>query len=95
VCSGANMKDKTYRLLEMIVPNYLSLMRVEDMIDKKHKKGDFYIKSIPELINLYDVVTNVFNSLEDPENVLKTVSADTTRNFSKKLYDIANNVTTD
>jgi hypothetical protein len=31
--------------------------------------------------------------MEDPNGSLSTVNADTTRNFSKKLYDITNDVT--
>jgi hypothetical protein len=90
---GANMNKDTYRIPEMIDRNYVSTARVKDMIDNKYKKGDFYVKSIPELNKLYNVVQNVINNMEDPENAFQIIKADTTLDFSKKLYNIANNVT--
>jgi hypothetical protein len=89
----ANMNKDTYRIPEMIDRNYVFAARVKDMIDQKYKKGQFYIKSIPELNKLYDVAQNVIKNMEDPENALQTIKADTTRDFSKKLYNIASTVT--
>jgi hypothetical protein len=90
---GGNMNKDMYRIPEMIDRSYVSYDRVKDMIDKKYKKGDFYVKSIPELNKLYDVAQNVINNMEDPENAFQTIKADTTRDFSTKLYNIASTVT--
>jgi hypothetical protein len=90
---GANMNKDTYRIPEMIDGNYVCTARVKDMIDQKYKKGQFYIKSIPELNKLYEVAQNVINNMEDPNNALETIKSDTTRDFSKKLYNIASTVT--
>jgi hypothetical protein len=90
---GGNMNKDMYRVPEMIDRSYVSYDRVKDLIDKKYKKGDFYVKSIPELNKLYEVAQNVINNMEDPENAFETIKADTTRDFSKKLYNIASTVT--
>jgi hypothetical protein len=89
---GANMNKDTYRIPEMIDRNYVSANRVKQKINNKYKKGEFYVKSILELNKLYEVAQNVINNMEDPENALQTIKSDTTRYFSKKLYDIASNV---
>jgi hypothetical protein len=80
---GANMNADRYRMPEMIDRNYVSAARVKEMIDQKYKKGDFYVKSIPELTKLYQVAQNVINNMEDPEDAYNTISADNTRDFSK------------
>jgi hypothetical protein len=86
------MKEGKYRIPEMIDRNYVSYDRLNDMIDKKYKNGQFYIKSIPELNKLFNVAQNVINNMEDPNNAFETIKSDTTRDFSKKLYNIASNV---
>jgi hypothetical protein len=90
---GANMNKDMYRIPEMIDRSYVSYDRVKNMIDQKYKKGDFYIKSIPELNKLYDIAQNVINNMEVPDNAFQTIKADKTRDFSKKLYNIASTVT--
>jgi hypothetical protein len=90
---GLNMVDGKYRMPEIIVPNYISCDKVKQMIYNKCKKGYFNIKSPKELEKLVKVAENVFNSFEDPAGAFNTVSADRTRDFSKKLYDIANDIT--
>jgi hypothetical protein len=87
---GFNMNDKKYRIPKMIVSNYVLFERVKDMIDKKYRKGVFNIKSPKEMEKLFKVIKNVFNNLEDPDGSLNTVTANRTGDFSKKLYDIAN-----
>jgi hypothetical protein len=87
------MNKDRYRVPEMIDRNYVSAARVRDMIDKKYKKGDFYVKTIPKLNKLSEVAQNVINNMEDPKDAYKTISADKTRVFSKKLYEIPNDVT--
>jgi hypothetical protein len=90
---GLNMKDGKYRMPEMNVPNYASKDKVKQMIYNKYRKGNFNIKSQQEMEKLVEVAENVFNNMEDPTGSLNTVNADTTRNFSNKLYDIMNDVT--
>jgi hypothetical protein len=88
---GANMKG--YRLPEMIKSNYVTLDQVKEMINDKYKRGDFSIKSKEDLEKLYEVTENVFNHMEDPNDSLNTVSASNyNRDLTKRLYDIANNV---
>jgi hypothetical protein len=90
---GQNMNKNTYRLPEMIKPNYVTPADVKKMIDAKYRKGSFNIKSNEELKRLYEVAENVFNNMEDPQNSLKTVSAkDYDRVLANKLYEISNNV---
>jgi hypothetical protein len=92
---GLNMNENKYRFPEMVVANYVSKNKVRQMINNKYKKGNFNIKSPAEMEKLVEVAENVFNNMEDPGGALNTVTADRTRDFSKKLYDIANNVTPD
>jgi hypothetical protein len=92
---GANMMDSKYRMPEMIVPNYASKEKVKQMIYNKYKKGNFNIKSPQEMEKLVEVSENVFNNMEDPRGSLSTITSDTTPDFSKKLYEITNNVTPD
>jgi hypothetical protein len=90
---GANMNKDMYRLPEMIKPNYVTPEQVKRMIDDKYRRGQFNIKSEDEIKKLYEVTENVFNHMEDPEDVFKTVSAkDYNRNLTNKLYEISNNV---
>jgi hypothetical protein len=89
---GQNMNKDYYRMPEMIDRNYVSKERVKQMIYDKYKKGNFNIKSPAEMEKLVEVAESVFNNMEDPGGSLNTVSADTTSNFSNKLYQIANDV---
>jgi hypothetical protein len=88
---GGNMQK--YRLPEMIKANYVTPEDAKKMIDAKYRGGDFNIKSEDEINKLYEVAQNVINNMEDPENALQTISADKAGDFSKKLYNIASNVT--
>jgi hypothetical protein len=90
---GLNMNDKKYRIPEMIVPNYVSKEKVKQMIYDKYKKGNFNIKSPEEMEKLVEVSENVFNNMEDPAGSLSTMTSDRSPDFSKKLYEIANDVT--
>jgi hypothetical protein len=95
VDGGLNMMDGKYRMPEMIVPNYVSKEKVRQIINNKYKKGNFNIKSPEEMQKLVEISENVFNNMEDPAGALNKVTSDRTYDFSKKLYDIANNVTSD
>jgi hypothetical protein len=63
------------------------------MIYGKYKKGEFYVKSPQEMEKLIKVSENVFNNIEDPAGSLSTITSDRSPDFSKKLYDIMNDVT--
>jgi hypothetical protein len=63
------------------------------MIDDKYRPGNFNINSEEEIKKLYGVAENVFNNMEDPQDSMNTVSAQTyDRSLTDKLYDIANNL---
>jgi hypothetical protein len=89
------MNKDRYRMPEMIDRNYVSKDRVKQMIYDKHKKGNFNIKSPQEMEKLVEVSENVFNNMEDPRGTLSTITSDTSPDFTKKLYEITNNVTSD
>jgi hypothetical protein len=88
VTRGANMNK--YRVPEMIKPNYITPEQVKKMIDDKYRWGSFNIKSDDEIKKLYEVTENIFNNIEDPQDSMKTVSAQTyDRNLTDKLYEIS------
>jgi hypothetical protein len=90
---GANMNKNTYRLLEMIKPNYISPTQVKKMIDAKYRRGNFNIKNEDEIKKLYEMAENVFNSMDDLLDSMKTVSAnDYDSVLANKLYEISSNV---
>jgi hypothetical protein len=87
------MNKNVYRLPEMIKPNYVTPAQVKKMIDDKYRRGSFNIKSEDEIKKLYEVAENGFNNMEDSQDSLKTVNAQTyDRNLTNKLYEISTNV---
>jgi hypothetical protein len=90
---GANMNENTYRLPEIIKPNYVTPQQVRKMIDDKYRRGSFNIKSEDKIKKLYEVAENVFKNMEDPLDSMKTISAkDYDLVFANKLYKISSNI---
>jgi hypothetical protein len=77
---------------EMINSNYVTSAQVKKMIDAKHKRGNFNIKSEEDIKKLYEVAENVFNNMEDLQDSMKIVSGNYDRNLTNKLYEISSNV---